>query len=117
MVKSPTRANNILDLILTNVPEVVSSVLLTGNLNGTDHEAISFNISVSVNSSHQCPYFLYNYKKADFDHLKSVLSHVPWDVIDFSGDIEVSWSMWKDLFFSAVDMVAPKTKWKKHKVT
>ena len=42
----------------------------------------------------------------DFDHLKS---HVPWDVIDFSGDIEVSWSMWKDLFFSAVDMVAPKT--------
>ena len=46
----------------------------------------------------------------------TTLSHVPWDVIDFSGDIEVSWSMSKDLFFSAVDMVVPKTKWKKHKV-
>ena len=93
-----------------------SRVHLTDNINGTDHEAVSFIISVPNASSHQHSRYLYNFKRADFDHLKSVLSHAPWDMIDFSGDIETSWCMWKDLFLSAVDMAVPKTKWKKHKV-
>ena len=82
----PTRGNNILDLIFTNVPEVLSYVHLTDNINGTDHEAVSFIISDPNASSHQHSRYLYYYKRADFDHLESVLSHTPWDMIDFSGD-------------------------------
>jgi len=37
------------------------------------------------------------------------------DIIDFGGDIDASWSMWKDLFFSAVDGAVPKSQWKNHK--
>ena len=83
------------------------------NIDRTDHEAISFIISPLV--SHDCQNFCFlcNYKKADFEEFSAC---IPWDIIDFSGDIEVSWSLWKDLFLSAVDSTVPKVKWKQHKV-
>jgi len=80
-VTFPTRGNNVLDLIFTNIPEALSYVHLIDNINGTDHEAVSFIISVPNASSYQPSRYLYNYKRADFDHLKSVLSHTPWDMI------------------------------------
>ena len=33
-------------------------------------------------------------------------------MIDFDSDIDIAWSMWKDLSFSAVDDAVPKSQWK-----
>ena len=62
-----------------------------------------------------CSRLLYNYKKADLDHLYEVLSQVPWNCIS-SYDIDESRTMWKDLFFCAADSAIPKVRWKKSKV-
>ena len=60
---------------------------------------------------------LYNYKAANVDDLKEVLSHVSWNVINFDpDDIELPWTQWKDLFFSAVNYMVPSLCWKKRKI-
>ena len=44
------------------------------------------------------------------------LSRVPWHIIESASDIEESWQLFKDLFFSVVDMTIPCVKWKKSKL-
>ena len=90
LVTSPSRSNNILDLLLTNNPDIVLSVAISDNLPGTDHSAVWFTVSRSVSSRLKV---LYNYSKADFNHFSSLSSHLPWDIIDFGSDIDGSWSM------------------------
>ena len=49
--------------------------------------------------------------------LKEVLFRVPWNTIDFdSNDIELSWSQWKGLFFSAINYVVPTIRWSRRKL-
>ena len=115
LVNFPTRENNILDLIFVNSTNIVSGVQSVDNLPGTDHEAIQFTLIVAPPKQIHCSRFLYNYKKADLALFHEVLSRIPWHCIP-SGDIDESWSMWKDLFFCAADSAIPKVRWKKSKV-
>ena len=48
-------------------------------------------------------------------YFNSIFSKIPWCKIDYTGDIELSWSMWKYLFPSAVDSTIPKVRWKSRK--
>ena len=91
----------------------VHSVEVIDGLPGTDHSAVQFSFSFDTVKLHSADRLLYNYKHADFSHFESVLDHVPWNTIDFdTDDIETSWTMWKDLFFSVIDLTIPKSKWK-----
>ena len=45
-----------------------------------------------------------------------IISRVPWRIIESASDIEESWQLFKDLFFSVVDMTIPRVKWKKYKL-
>ena len=98
LVDSPTRGDNILDLILSN-RDCVSLVNMTDNLPFTDHLAIEFSVSITIPVQSRCQRTLYNYKKADFNAFREMLSHIPWDVVSDSDDVEYSWCLWKDLFF------------------
>ena len=102
IVNFTTRQDSILDLIFVNNPNLVSCVQPVDNLPGTDHDVIQFSLAVSLPKQATCSRLLYNYKKADFQHFCEVLSHVPWSCIP-SDNIDVAWSMWKDLFFCAAD--------------
>ena len=77
LVNFPTREGDILDLIFVNNTNIVSCVQPVDNLPGTDHEAIQFALVVTSPRQVNCSRLLYNYKKADLDHLYEVLSHVP----------------------------------------
>ena len=116
LVYTPTHGKNILDLVLTNCQHILSQIEVVDNLPGTDHDAVHFIISVDTVKSRSCQHYLYNYKRANFEYFESLLSRVPWNTIDFESDIETSWAMWKDLFFSVIDLTIPKTKWKQRKV-
>ena len=45
-VHTPTRDSNILDLLLTNRPEMVSHIEVTDNLPLTDHDSVSFSLDI-----------------------------------------------------------------------
>ena len=117
LVSHPTRGDNILDLLLTTNPDLISSVRVTDSLPGCDHDAIHFMLSASIPHQSTIKRVLYNYKAANIDDFKEVLSRVSWEFIDFkNGDIELPWSQWKDLFFFAVDYVFPSVRWNKRKM-
>ena len=116
LVSTSTCRDNILDLVLTNVPSNVFSVAVCDNLPGTDHDAVNFVIEAEVNAKNIPPRYLYDYSKIDQEHFATIFSRVPWDLIDYDSDIEVSWAMWKDLFLSAIDESVPKLKWNRRKI-
>ena len=75
-----------------------------------------FNLSATIPKQSTVNRVLYNYKAANISDLKEVLSRVCWDIIDFDNeDIELPWSQWKDLFFSAANYVVLTVPWSKQK--
>ena len=116
LVSFNTRKDHILDLVLTTHPDHVSFISPCDSLPDTDHNAISFSVSAVLSSSSNNTWFLYNYSDIDLTHFNSVFFRIPWNVIDHDGDIELSWSMWKDLFLCAIDSTIPKVKWKSRKL-
>ena len=104
---SPTHDNNILDLVLTS-GDCVFSVDVVDNLPSTKHSAVEFHLSVSIHVQNPNQRSLYNYKKANFATFREVLSHVPWTCVTDCNDIEYSWSLWRDLFFAAVNKRVPQ---------
>jgi len=63
LVTSPTRGDNILDLLFYN-SNFITNVQVTDNLPGTDHDAIKFTLSVDLPGKPSCKRLLYNYKRA-----------------------------------------------------
>jgi len=98
MVYCPTRQYNILDLVFTNSPDIVTNVHTSDNLPLTDHDAVEFCLSVSIPSQLPCRRVLYNYKKADLSGLLETLSHVPWNTIEAADSIKSSWGLLKICF-------------------
>ena len=116
LVSASTRKDSILDLVLTNTPDNIFSVVVCDNLPGTDHDAVRFNVAMVTCPNVTPSRYLYNYQKIDQDHFVSIFSRVPWQMIDYNANIELSWAMWKDLYLSAIDQTVPKLKWNRRKV-
>ena len=88
LINSPTRGDHILDLVFTNRPDYLTAVRPMDNLPGTDHDSVELNICIYPPQRLNHDKRLYNYKKADFCALKELMSHIPWDQLDFESDIE-----------------------------
>ena len=118
MVDVPTRHQNLLDLVLTNQPDIVVGVQVIDNLplTVTDHDAVQFTLNVVTPPQTPCKRSLYNYKKADLSLLRDILSHVPWNIIEDTGNVEESWQLFKDLFMSTVNMSVPRVQWRRKKL-
>ena len=64
LVSVPTRHHHLLDLFLTNRPDLVSKMCVVDNLPSTDHDAVHFTLNVVIPSQSSCKKILYDYKKA-----------------------------------------------------
>ena len=75
LVDAPTRGINILDLVLSSNVDLVDTVFVE-NTNGlpSDHKRISFNLFRLLKLNNQPPRYIYDFKKADFETLRTHLS-------------------------------------------
>lgn len=119
LIEQPTRGNNTLDLLLSSFVEGVANVQLCdsdGVALSSDHKALTFDLHMSYKflSPNRQP--TYNFKKADFNGLRSKLRESPLPD-DFSEeqviDINSIWSYWKNALSANVDAFIPKRKPKK----
>ena len=114
LIDVPTHIKgNILDLLLTNNPGVVSDVKVDGGsqLCKSDHYSISFNIKSRVKKKRLAKREIYNYKRADWESINNELSLVNWDSLLLSNDdIELAWSRFKNKLFLITDRHIPKIK-------
>ena len=93
---------------LTNHPERTMDTQVVDGIVGSDHQAVTFDIVCSVPPANLPSLSVYNFKKADFENFRELLSKIPWNCCFLSDDIEESWSNFKDILFSAADRFIPK---------
>jgi adenylate kinase family enzyme len=108
LVNFPTRNNNTLDLLLTNIPQKICNVHGFDDILKSDHKVISFDINLKVEKKARIKRRVYNFKKADWQGLKELLSKVPWEAGLLTNDVDTSLSNWCDMFLAAVDNSIPK---------
>ena len=108
MVMEPTRGANILDLLFTNRPDILREVKVVDGLPGSDHDAVYFSINLGRRRFLRQKRLVYNFKKANFDLFREMLSKVPWDCCFLSESINECWKNFKDVLSSVADQCIPK---------
>ena len=69
----------------------------------TDHSSIVFNLKTSVKPSPSLDRTIFDYRRGDFDGLRSALQSIDLcSIIQSEGDINLNWLQWKDTFLAAV---------------
>ena len=101
LMNEPSRDSNILDLVLTSSPDLVNHLFIGEPF--SDHHSISLLLSGTPYVQRKSQKLLYYYGKADWDHLRSLISYIPWHCAFFDSDMNHNWACWKDLSFTAVD--------------
>jgi endonuclease/exonuclease/phosphatase family metal-dependent hydrolase len=108
LVDFPTRGENTLDLILTNIPNKIQNVTGFDDVLTTDHKLISFEINLKIQSKPRAERFVYDFAKSDWSNLKVLLANTRWDLCFVPGNIDETLSNWCDMFLSVVDKHIPK---------
>lgn len=111
-VNKPTRitatSSSILDLVITDCPEMVEEVEIVGNLANSDHQILHWKTTLSM----QCQDFngiVKDYTKADFDSIRQSLRETDWDEA-VNGGVEECWMAFKRILQDAVDRFVPDRK-------
>jgi hypothetical protein len=97
-VLEPTRDGNILDLVISSHPDLVSNVQVISCLKNSDHNMILYDVHMGSLVS-QRRRIQYNYSKADFDSIRTELGCLNWEGL-LTGDTESCWTAFKDILRS-----------------
>ena len=113
LINTPTRGNNILDLVITNMPDLVSLTRILPPEERsvfTDHHAITFDLSAFLKQPRRFARTVYNNARGDVDALYAALQEtdLPSIISESSDDINVDWKRWKETFLSTVSEFVPK---------
>ncbi|CAB4021357.1 Hypothetical predicted protein, partial [Paramuricea clavata] len=110
LVNFPTRNNNILDLILTNIPDKIHNLHGYDDIISTDHKLIGFDLDLRVPKKPDIKRSVYNFKRADWSSLNNSLQNTSWDQCFVPNDVDASLSNWCAVFLTVVNQHVPKSK-------
>ena len=110
VVDFPTRQENLLDLVLTNIPDKIVDIERFYDILDSDHKLIKFYIDLRIARTPQVKRQVCNFKKADWSDLKRTLSLIDWDLCFVENDINALLDNRSDVFLTAVDQHIPKNK-------
>ena len=106
-----TRENNILDLVITSIPDkiIINELLKPSDSKIlTDHSAILFELTAACSPLQKVNRFVFDYQRANFDGLRAHLQSRNLKVkISDNGDINYDWMNWKNAFLAAVAEFVP----------
>ena len=89
-----TRRDAILDLVITDEPNMVYNMLDLGPFLGSDHNALSWQLE--INTQVESPRRrIFDYNKGDIAALKCELNKIDWNVILHQLNAEESWNVFK----------------------
>ncbi|XP_048588419.1 uncharacterized protein LOC125572237 [Nematostella vectensis] len=105
-VTEPTRENNILDLVLTTNPDLISR---TEVLNGmSDHSIVLSTVNLKTRTPKKKPRKVFFYKKADVYGLRAAVANaLAPDWQEWDQPIETYWAFFKDTLSSIMDTYIP----------
>ena len=104
---------NILDLVISNIPEQISSNVDCGKLGNSDHSVILTEIEGKV-ASHAPKHSVWNFKLANFKEIKKSIANIEWSTI-LTHDIETDWETFKSTLLALCNQFIPKKSMKEMK--
>ena len=108
LVDFPTRLNNTLDLLLTNIPDKVINIHAFEDVIDTHHTLVSFDLDLNIYKKPKIKCSVYIFKNANWSVLKEILINSHSNHVFVDDDVNASLSRWCNLFLSAVDDHIPK---------
>ena len=94
--------------MLTISPDMISQVDVVSGILGSDHDAIQFIARFVKSTLVRQNRPVYNFRKADFDRFRDLLSKVLWNSCFLTDNVDDVWISFKDLLFTAADQCIPK---------
>ena len=113
MVLSPTRGENILDLVFTNDPSLISSVNTDDEFLNSDHKIVI--VTMSISSRPLCHSNKPNigarfcFSRAEWSKYRYLLAQNSRDVLLHSDCVDGAWSILKGYILSAADAAVPRS--------
>ncbi|PKU45940.1 hypothetical protein llap_3743 [Limosa lapponica baueri] len=106
--RQPGRGD-ILDLLVTNASELIGDIKTGGSLGCSDHALVEFAVLTDMYQAKSKVRTL-NFRKADFQLFKELVSRAPWETALRDKGTEQSWQISKDTFHRAQELSIPKYK-------
>ncbi len=105
-VDSPTRQDNILDLILSTDIGLVTNLRIMEPFSTSDHNKICFNLNMTNNLTSNVKYF--DYEKGNYDGMNDFLCSVDWDTLLVDSDVEEMWETFTHFMQYAIEIYIPR---------
>jgi hypothetical protein len=116
LIDFPTHTKgNILDLILTNIPDRIHNIEEKGRLGRSDHCAISFEVTAAMPKKQ--PAVVKNWKRADWASIRSGISDTIWPTATDSTSVEEFWQQIRGRLKELTDTYVPEREIRASKAT
>ena len=73
---SPSRGNNILDLIVTGNPDIIYSIEIEEPVANSDHNSVRIEMRIPVKRVNEYPRTIYLYSKEDYENMNEELDQI-----------------------------------------
>ena len=119
-VLEPTRRENILDLVMTNVPNLISDLQVQCPFSTSDHNVISFTLNITCDNSdvldnQSIDYLYHDFSSADYEAMELYLSNVNWSLeFTFVFSVEDYWQIFAHHLNTAIESYVPVRKKPEH---
>lgn len=113
LVHSPTRNNNILDLVLTTNEDLVENLIVNDEFSNSDHRAITFNLSFTSKKYNISNEKIPDFRIANFHKLREILANTDWNQLCNTDDINAEWKFFTEMYAKAVHECIPLRKRRK----
>jgi len=107
-VTVPTRGENVLDLVLSNVDQGVFDISVTVPFLTSDHSMVFFRVHGCDASSNE-PKFYRDFRGADYDLINGFLLSIDWNGLfaDCLRDVQSYWNVFHAILTTVIDTTVP----------
>ena len=107
----PKQNSTLIDLVFSNIPDFVSSVVHHDPFGKSHHDKICFNIDIEPTIIEPSNTTKFCMDRGDFEGMRNHLSKIDWDtLLDNTETVDVWWDIIEDIVNKAKDIFIPKKK-------
>jgi hypothetical protein len=106
-VQSPTRNNNILDLVLATKDDLIDNLIVGDVFSNSDHRIITFTINFISDERAISAEKIPDFRKANFEQFRALMDQIEWNVCRNMSDINDKWTFFTNAYQKATDKCIP----------
>ena len=106
-IHEPTRGESILDIVLSTNDNQINNVDIGPEFSTSDYKSVFFTIECNPGVHNHSYEKVPDFRRADFDKLRTILENTDWSEIYGTQDVEQAWNMFIDILGNAITERVP----------